>query len=302
MGFGMTARVSICLPAYNHGRFLGAAIQSALAQTYSDIEVIVSDNRSTDDTAQVVAALAKEDARIRYERAPQHVGMAENFNRCLALARGEYIKFLCADDLLEPQCVARLLEAMEGSKAVLAGCGRYLVDESSSATVGVARFARRDWAGPGAEAARRCFFLGNLIGEPTAVMFRRDAGEAFNTRYSQLVDLDLWFRLLERGRFAFVAAPLCRIRRHPAQATHASAASGRITGDKAQLFRDYAWRPHMRGNTAQRLTWDFRMAWSLQRESAAHGGGGLADALFYPKLWRAMLAGAAFARRIRPAA
>jgi hypothetical protein len=166
----------------------------------------------------------------------------------------------------------------------------------------VARFARRDWAGPGEDATRRCFFLGNLIGEPTAVMFRRDAGEEFNAGYSQLVDLDLWFRLLQRGRFAFVAAPLCRIRLHPGQATHASAAAGRITGDKARLFRDYASRPYMGTNPARRLMWDFRMAWSLQRERDVSRAGELADALFYPRLWRVMRAGAALARRVRSAA
>jgi len=298
----MAASVSVCIPAYNHGRFLGAAIESALAQTYADIEVVVSDNRSTDDSAEVVAALAKKDARIRYDLAPQHVGMAGNFNRCLALARGEYVKFLCADDLLEPQCVARLLAAMQAHGAALAGCARTLVDESSDAVLRTARYAARDWAGPGNAAARRCFFLGNLIGEPTAVMFRRDAREEFDPRYSQLVDLDLWLRLLERGRFAFVSAPLCRIRLHPGQATHESIASGRITGDKARLFRDYAGRPYMRGTAAQRLMWDFRMAWSLQREPGAPERGEPAGALFYPRLWRAMLAGAALARRARSAA
>ena len=298
----MAARVSICIPAYNHGRFLGAAIESALAQTDTGVEVVVSDNRSTDDTAQLVAAMAKKDPRIRYELAPQHVGMAENFNRCLALARGEYIKFLCADDLLEPRCVAQLLAAMENQDAVLAGCARAFVDETSEAVLRTMRYAAGDWAGPGDAAARRCFFLGNLIGEPTAVMFRRNLREEFNPRYSQLVDLDLWLRLLERGRFAFVAQPLCRIRVHPGQATHRSIASGRITGDKARLFQDYAGRPYMRGNPAQRLMWDFRMAWSSQREPGGPGRSRPAGALFFPRLWRAMLAGAALARRVRPAA
>jgi glycosyltransferase involved in cell wall biosynthesis len=293
----MAPRVSICVPAYNHGRFLGAAIESALSQTWTDLEVVVADNRSTDDTEAVVAPFVRRDARVRYELASEHVDMADSFNRSVALARGEYVKLLCADDLLEPQCVERLMTAMVDEKVVLAGCARYLTDESN-AMVGETRYSRRDWSGPGDAAARRCFFLGNLIGEPTAVMFRRrDAQAGFSSRYSQLIDLDFWFRLLERGCFAFVAAPLCRIRVHPGQATLGNAASGRISGDKQQLFRDYANRPYMRGTLAHRLLWDFRMAWSQQREPAA--GHPPEGGLFYPNLWGAMVAGAELARRLR---
>ncbi len=299
----MAPRVSICVPAYNHGRFLRAAIESALAQTWADLEVVVSDNCSTDETSDVVRAFAGRDTRVRYEPAPAHLGMAENFNRCLALARGEYVKYLCADDILEARCVERLVAALELHGAVLVACARYLVDESSHAIRSVARFAERDWAGPGHEAARRCFFLGNLIGEPTAVLFRRQDGrEGFNVRYSQLVDLDLWLRLLERGRFGFVAEPLCRIRRHADQVTRESAASGRISRDKKQLFHDYAGRPYLRGSLPERLLWDFRMAWSLQREPDPLGGDDLAGALFYPRLRGAMWAGAALARMLRGAA
>jgi len=292
----MTPAVSICIPAYNHGRFLKAAIDSARAQTFRDVEIVVSDNRSTDDTAAVVAAQVREDSRVRYELAPQHVGMAENFSRSVALARGRYVKMLCSDDLLERECVAKLVAALEQSNAVLAGCARSLLDDASGRVTGVARYAAGDWSGPGEEAARRCFYYGNLIGEPTAVLFRRsDAAAGFDHRYSQLVDLDLWLRLLERGRFAFVAEALCQIRVHPAQVTRQSAASGRITADKRQLFLDYARKPYMQGNAWQRMLWDFRMAWSLQREPAERRGARFDEALYFPRLWCAMRAGAALA-------
>lgn len=291
--------VSVCIPAYNHARFLRAALESALAQSHTDIEVIVSDNKSTDDTPDVVSEFVRKDPRIRYERAAVHVGMAENFNRCLSLARGKYVKFLCADDMLEPQCVERLVWAIESRNAVLAGCARYLVDASAAATLKVARFSGSDWEGPGEAAARRCFFFGNLIGEPTAALFRRDAPERFAERYSQLMDLDLWLRILERGRFGFVAEPLCRIRLHPSQATRGSAATGRITGDKRQLFRDFAHRPYMRGTLMERLLWDFRMEWSAQREPPGLAPAALADGLFFPGLRNVMVAGAAAARLLR---
>jgi glycosyltransferase involved in cell wall biosynthesis len=286
------------MPAYNHGQFLEAAIKSALWQTSADIEVVVCDNCSTDNTRQIVSAIAAIDSRVRYEPAAEHVSMVDNFNRCWGVARGRYVKFLCADDILEPSCVERLLVAMEASNAVLAGCARYLVPDPPGGCIRVAAYAKSDWSGPGEEAARHCFFMGNVIGEPTAVLLRREAPARFNARYSQLMDLDLWLRLLEHGKFAFVAEPLCRIRMHAAQATRESAAEGRISADKRQLFHDYASRPHLRGTLRQRLLWDFRMAWSRQREPDSPQDN-FDDALFYPKLWSAMRAGAAVAWRMR---
>ncbi len=193
----MGPRVSICIPAYNHGPFIEAAIQSALAQSWSDLEIVVSDNRSTDNTRELVLAIAAVDARVRYEPTSEHIGMAENFNRCVALARGEYIKFVCSDDMLEPGSVEELVRALEKEGAVLAAGARRFVDEAGMET-GTARFAAQNWSGKGQDAAKRCFYLGNLIGEPTAVLFRKaDFGSGFSPRYTQLVDLDLWFRLLE---------------------------------------------------------------------------------------------------------
>lgn len=296
----MTPRVSVCIPAYNHARFLNAAIESALAQTLGDLEVVVSDNASSDDTREVVGRLASRDRRVRYELAPRHLTMAESFNRSIELAKGRYIKLLCADDVLEPECVQRLVAALESEGALLAGCARNFVEESLAKSVAIRRFAPADWAGSGEQAARRCFFRGNVIGEPTAVLFRRGEPERFTERYTQLVDLDMWLRMLQRGRFAFVADPLCKVRMHAAQATGKSIAAGRLSADKRQLYIDYAHRGYMQGSLRDRLMWDFRFAWSLQREPNDARSGTFADAVFYPRLLNVMLLCAAAARVVRP--
>lgn len=295
----MAPKVSICIPAYNHAEYLGPALESALAQTYSDLEIVVSDNQSNDNTGELVAGFGRRNDRIRYFRAPEHLSMQENFNQCLALARGRYIKFLCADDLLEPYCVERLLEPLEGDESVkLAACARRLFSDGSRNTR-VARYATRRLVDTGEEAIRRCFFRGNLIGEPTAVMFRReDAGSGFNPRFSQLVDLELWFRILETGRFAFVPDVLCSIREHHGQTTRRSIASGAVTRDKELLHADFSGKPYLAGTLAERLLWDFRMAWSAQRERAAGYGGEPHRRCYYPVLRRPMRLTAAVAWRV----
>jgi len=289
----VTPAVSICVPAYNHGAFIAEALESALAQSFGDIEVIVSDNRSTDDTRAVVEPLQRRDPRVRYEPAPEHLPMQANFNRCLELARGEYVKFLSADDLLETSCVERLLGVLQGRpKVTLAACARRTFGGGSVRTR-VLRYADGEGACSGQAAIRRCFFLGNLIGEPTVVMFRRaDAQGGFSLRYLQLVDLEMWFRLLEDGEFSFTSEVLCSIREHGDQATRRSLASGRGSADKELLFTEFSGKPYLRGNLYERLLWDFRMAWTVRRERAAGQVRAPSTAVYFQGL-RAPMTGAA---------
>src|SRR5437870_5545962 len=84
--------VSVCMPVFNRARYLAQALESVLAQTFHDFEVIVCDDASTENIQQVVAVLG--DARVRYFRQPRNQGIARNRNSCLALARGRYIAWL----------------------------------------------------------------------------------------------------------------------------------------------------------------------------------------------------------------
>jgi len=296
----MSPTASICIPAYNHARYLGAALESALAQSYANIEIVVSDNRSNDDTREVVAGFARRDRRVRYSLAPEHVGMQGNFNRCLELARGRYVKFLCADDLLEPHCVERLLGELEDdANTRLVTCARrFFSDDPNDSRV--ARYARRAIRCSGEQVIRSCYFRGNLIGEPTAVMFRRaEAGNGFSARFSQLVDLEMWFRILEGGRFSFVPEVLCAVREHTGQTTRHSVGSGGVSRDKELLHAEFSRKPYLFGTLTERLLWDFRMAWSVQRERAAGYAGEPERGYYYPGLRGPMRTVAAVAWRAR---
>jgi len=92
--------VSICIPTWNRAGLVGDAIRSALAQTYPAVEVIVVDNASTDNTAEVLASL--HDPRLRFERNGKNLGLFGNFNRCIALAKGSLIHILHSDDTIPP--------------------------------------------------------------------------------------------------------------------------------------------------------------------------------------------------------
>jgi glycosyltransferase involved in cell wall biosynthesis len=105
-------RVSIGLPVYNGENYLAEALDSLLAQTYRDFEIIVSDNASTDNTRVICKDYADRDPRIQYHRSETNKGAAWNFNNTFGLASGEYFKWAAHDDLVLPtfieQCVAYL--------------------------------------------------------------------------------------------------------------------------------------------------------------------------------------------------
>ena len=114
--------VSIGLPVYNGERFLAQAIESALAQTYEQLELIISDNGSTDATEQICRRYAAQDSRVQYHRIEKNLGAAWNFNRVVELARGPYFKWLAHDDLITPSYVEDCVRVLEADPSVVLVC------------------------------------------------------------------------------------------------------------------------------------------------------------------------------------
>ena len=122
--------VSVIVPTYNYGRFIGQTLDSLRAQTYPEWECVVVDDGSTDDTGEVVARASARDARVRYLRqANQRQAVAKNTG--LADARGRYVQFLDADDLLEPRKIERQVEFLEANPGadIVYGGARYFHTE-----------------------------------------------------------------------------------------------------------------------------------------------------------------------------
>jgi glycosyltransferase involved in cell wall biosynthesis len=118
------------VPVYNGARYLPAALDALLAQTYTDFELIISDNGSVDATAEIAQGYASRDERVRYVRQPRNLGLAGNFRYVLDVARGELFRWHAADDLCAPETVARCVAALDARPdAVLAYAKTRLIDE-----------------------------------------------------------------------------------------------------------------------------------------------------------------------------
>jgi glycosyltransferase involved in cell wall biosynthesis len=115
----LSPKVSIGLPVYNAERYLEGALKSILAQTFTDFELIISDNASTDRTAAICLAYAENDPRIRYFRNERNLGIAPNFNKVFQLSQGEYFKWAAYDDLLEPNFLMTCVNVLDNHADVV---------------------------------------------------------------------------------------------------------------------------------------------------------------------------------------
>ena len=112
-------RVSVALPVYNGQQFLAEAIRSILAQTFTDFELIICDNASTDGTGVICREFAAADSRIRYYRNDTNIGAAPNFNRAFELARAEYFKWAAHDDICLPAFLKDCVAALDADPSVV---------------------------------------------------------------------------------------------------------------------------------------------------------------------------------------
>jgi len=141
-------KVSIGLPVYNGERYLREAIDSILAQTMDDFELIICDNASTDGTEVVCREYVDRDDRIRYYRNDDNLGASRNFNRTVELALASYFKWAAHDDALAANYLARCVEILDHEPTVvLSHSDAWIIDENTR-RIGKQHYAEGDTASP----------------------------------------------------------------------------------------------------------------------------------------------------------
>ena len=210
----MQSLVTLVTPAYNQAQFLAETLDSVLAQTHPALEYIVIDDGSTDSTPQVLERYGKRLHALRHD----NMGQARTLNKGWGLARGRYIGYLSADDLLLPDAVARMVAVLDAEPEVVCAF------PNSDLIDGASRILRRAVCAP--------FDLEHVVVTQECTigpgaLFRREAWEACGGWRPELrlgPDREFWMRLAAHGRFHFEPESLARYRTHP-QATSFSAAS-----------------------------------------------------------------------------
>ncbi|MDR1998869.1 MAG: glycosyltransferase family 2 protein [Frankiaceae bacterium] len=195
--------VSIVLPAFRNARFIERAVDSALAQTFMDFELIIADHSSDDGTWEALGRYGA-DPRVRLERTAAGGGAQRNWNRVTGLARGTYVKLLCGDDVIYPTCVADQVAALAAHpSAALAAVRRDLIDPDDAVLLRGRGLGGLRGLVEGTAAIRAIVRAGaNLLGEPACVLIRADVLRAiggWSDAYPYLIDQYTYMRALEHG-------------------------------------------------------------------------------------------------------
>lgn len=222
--------VSIVIPAYNP-EFFETALRSAFGQSYSQIEIVVSDQSSS----STIEDICKKYPTVRYyrfenaEKLHQNYRAKQNFARCIQLAKGKFVKYLCDDDVLHPFCVERLLAPMlENEKITLSFSTRQQITSTNQFGQILKTLAADTQTVISGKTIIRQLAVQqiNFIGEPTTALFRRDCIQIendqicfFGRELNTHPDLGIWAICASQGDVSFEPNILSYWRRHEEQST-----------------------------------------------------------------------------------
>lgn len=190
--------VSIIMPAYNSARFIRHAVESVLAQTYTDWELLIVDDCSSDNTEQVVSAI--KDPRIRYMRNEQNMGAASTRNRALRQAEGRYIAFLDSDDLWTPDKLEKQIAFMKQHDYAFTFANYQIIQEDGTPTNKVLHMPL--------SLSYHQYLKNTAIGCLTVVIDKQKTGYFEMPNIKSSHDMALWLLIMKRG-FKAYAIPEC---------------------------------------------------------------------------------------------
>ena len=211
----MPQSVSVIIPTYNYGKFISDGIESALAQTFTPIEIVVVDDGSTDETESVVKSFGD---KVRYI-IQQNAGVCAARNRGVVESSGEFIAFLDADDHWEPTKIEKQLAKFEEDPEIgLVHCGMREFDSTTGETIAVHLDGDEGWVAKDIALWERPV----VIGPGGSIMVRREVFDRvgrFDERLKNGEDWEFCFRVAQKYKVGFVREPLVNYRNHGANAT-----------------------------------------------------------------------------------
>lgn len=209
----MTPLVSILIPVYNRENFIAEAIESAIAQTYDKIEIIIVDNASTDKSFEIATSYTIQDLRVKVIRNAENVGRVENWNIALRAVSGDFFHFLMSDDRLAPTAVEKMVYVTETYKNVsIVSSGH----QSFPSGVSFCFFDKETYL-DGMEAYRSIIYNGNWLAGLNNNLFSTRAMVAcggFDTQLTWGADWNFFLAMLKKGNLVYIPEILSFFREH----------------------------------------------------------------------------------------
>lgn len=214
-----TPIVSVCIPTYNGDKYIKDTVNSVLSQKVKNIEIIISDDCSSDTTESICRNFS--DKRIKYFRHSKNIGPKENWNFCLQRATGKYYKLLPHDDLLLEDSLVKQVKALEddfNKEIALVIGSRMIINSNGDTLMGRVPLGSKSKRFSGTDLVRKCLRNGsNIIGEPGNGLVRTELAKqisSYDDTYPYTIDLDFWFKILNFGDAEYINIPTSAFRIH----------------------------------------------------------------------------------------
>lgn len=215
--------ISIIIPTYNRRHLLNEAVNSVLNQTYNNFELIIVDNHSSDNTEKYCKTLVNNNNKIRYHRNKKNLGMIENWNVGLSLAKGEYVNILMDDDILHHDFLVSTIKILKNNNNIGFVCvkiipaiienGETVVQDNTKDAYRLHLFSKKNKS---VEGLKKYIFRTLKIGLPSGILFRKQYGIIFD-EYG--LDPGFWLDYLNKYEYYYyVNKPLCYWRTHEGDA------------------------------------------------------------------------------------
>lgn len=210
-------QTTVIMPCYNHGRFVKESVESILIQTVSDLELIVVDDNSTDDSVSVLRELALKDARLKLIVHEKNFGASRSRNDGLRAATGHFVGFCDADDLWKPDKLEMQLKMLVDNPSYdVTYCDSEIIDQTGKLT---GKLFSEEFPPPKAPSGNlfEHLSLTNFINMQTVLVRRSALGESiyFDEEIKWVEDWWQWIRLSRKHQFLYVGRPMARYRVHP---------------------------------------------------------------------------------------
>lgn len=212
----MKPLVSIVIPNYNYGRFIRQTMESAVGQTYENIEIIVVDDGSTDNSVEIVNEYVKKKVNVTLYKNEKNLGVVGNHNKAVALSHGEYIVVLSSDDYLDAHFVEECVKKFEDyPSAGMVVSAMHLVDDKGVVT-DAPNYYGSSFICKGIYQCK-VFLMSNTF-VPSQVLFKRECienpevGGAFSDYADTSIDTELWYRICLHYDFLYFDKRLCYYR------------------------------------------------------------------------------------------
>ncbi len=244
-----TPLVSICIPTYNGSKHIHETLDSALNQTYKNIEIVITDDHSTDDTVKICESYAAKDDRIKIYKNDKNLGLVGNWCESVEKASSKWVKFLFQDDLLENNCVERMIYCALQHKVDFVICNRaYFFEEGFDPKIRrfyeerlpkTERIFTEERLYKPEETAKLIapHIFNNCIGEPPTFLFNRDnySRSDFPDNYFQLIDYIFILNKILKNDFVFIGDKLMKFRVHTASESMKNSAIN--TENKKEFYK-----------------------------------------------------------------